>query len=289
MAKEVTVNLFDVEWDDKQTQKLSETLEEFSNLPLGDRWRGDIRLEKVVSTQVLKLAAYKLDFTKKREVGPGKLADGTAITSIRMERTENFGEETAAIFVPAKKWLLILHNPAGVGPSRMMAYCNSLDPGNANRHFDYQANPKLDPTVLQKLKSMKHISNLSVTATLDALNDDGASLGRSLAEASRPAQARRISFQMSANDAHKKGKYLQRDSVVSMLDRLLRRDDDVSKLQVTGELAEAGGKDMMIDLLQHKLRRKYNANELAIIEHRYTLESRWDLLDRSLRGWQNSL
>ena len=142
---------------------------------------------------------------------------------------------------------------------------------------------------IKKLKDMKNISNLSVTATIDALDIDGANLGKSLAEATRPAQARRISFQMSANDAHKKGKHLERTSVVSMLKHLLKRDDDVSKLQVTGELPEAGGKDMMIDLLQHKLRRKYNASELAVIEHRYTLESRWDLLDRSLRGWQNTL
>ena len=43
MAKKVTVNLFDVSWTEKRTQRLSDTLHEFSQLPLEDRWRGDIR------------------------------------------------------------------------------------------------------------------------------------------------------------------------------------------------------------------------------------------------------
>ena len=206
-----------------------------------------------------------------------------------MERTENFGEETAAYFVPSRKWLLILHNQAGIGSSRIMSYCNALDPGNANRHFNYSANPKLDATILQKLQDMKNISGLSVTATVDALNANGANLGMSLAAASRPAKARRLSFQMSANDAHKKGRSLERGMVMSFVDNLLGHPDDVTKLQVTGESEDVAGKDMMIDLLKHKLLRKYSADELTIIEHRYTLESRWDLLDRSFRGWHTTI
>jgi len=43
MAKQVSVNIFDVEWDELgKTQKLSDTLDEFLVLPLDQRWREDM-------------------------------------------------------------------------------------------------------------------------------------------------------------------------------------------------------------------------------------------------------
>lgn len=290
MGKMVTVNLFDVDWNHDRSQPLEETLEEFGRLPLGHRWRDDVRLERVEAAQVLKDSAYLLDFARKREVGPGKLADTTAITNIRMEESENFGEETAALYVPRRRWLLVLHNQAGIGPTRMMSYLNALDPGNAERHFDYSASPKLDSTILQKLKEMQKFTGLTVTATVDALDAAQSSLGTSLAEATRPAKARRINFHLAANEPHKKGRFLDRGHILRLIHGLRREDEDsVTKLQVTGESPDVAGKDMLIDLIRHKIRRKYDASELKVIEHRYTRRSRWDLLDRSLRGWQNTL
>ena len=158
MSKQVTVNIFDIEWDEKRgTQKLSDTLDEFRELALDKRWRDDIRLEYIEVEEIEGARVYKLDFVKRREVGPGRLASGTPIKSIQMAGDEDFGEETAAYYVPKKKWLLVLNNPSGVGPSRMMAYCNALDPGAEDRHFDYAALPKLDTAVLKKLKGSDQI------------------------------------------------------------------------------------------------------------------------------------
>ena len=289
MVKQVTVNLYDVEWDQQRSQPLADTLQEFDRLPLAQRWRSDVRLERVSEIQTQNRQVFRLDFTKKREVGPGKLADATAITSIRMAINENFGEETAAFYVPTRNWLLILHNQAGIGPTRMMSYCNALDPGNANRHFSYVASPKLDATILRKLQTMRTYSKLSVKASVDALDQEGERFGMSLAEATRPAHARVISFELSANEAHRKGLSLDRGFVRSTINALRRMGDDVSRLQVTGESDEVAGKDMMIDLLQHKLKRKYRSDELIVNDHRYTLESRWDILQRAFIGWNSNL
>lgn len=286
MTKQVTVNIFDVEWDEKRgTQKLSDTLDEFSQLPLDQRWRDDIRLEGVETQEIVNFKVYKLDFVKRREVGPGRLANGTAIKAIKMALDEDFGEETAAFYVPKKKWLLVLHNHAGVGPSRMMAYCNALDPGVADRHFDYAALPKLDAAVLQKLNGLKGITSVSVTATMDALTAAEAQSGTSLAQASRAVKSKRISIQLLANDSRKKGSFLDGLPIRSLIDGLLKGGDDVTKLQVSGESHDVGGKDTVIDLLHHKIKRKFSADDLRIEEHRYTLSSRWDLLHRAFRGW----
>ena len=290
MAKQVSVNIFDIQWDENRgTQKLSETLDEFEGLPLDKRWRDDVRLEKVKKSNILSFPVYMLDFVKKREVGPGRMADATAIKDIQLDQGENFGEETAALYVPKKKWLLVLHNQAGMGPSRIASYCNALDPGNANRHFDYEAHPKLDAAVMKKLKEMKGISSISVTATMDALNAAELGSGTSFAEASRPAKPNRISFQLMANPPHKKGMSLDKPLMKKLIYGLLKVGEDVTKLQVTGESDEVGGKDLLIDLLHHKIKRKFSADDLKIVAHRYTVESRWEMLDRSFRGWHNSL
>lgn len=290
MAKQVSVNIFDIQWDEKRgTQKLSDTFDEFASLPLDRRWRDDVRLELVKQSVILGFPVYMLDFVKKREVGPGRMADATAIKDIKLDRGENFGEETAALYVPKKKWLLVLHNQAGMGPSRIASYCNALDPGNSERHFDYEAQPKLDAAVMKKLNAMRGISTISITATMDALNAAEAGAGTSFAEASRPAKPNRLSFQLMANPPYKKGRFLDGILMKKLIDGLLRGGEDVTKLEVTGESDEVGGKDMLIDLLHHKVKRKFSADELKIVAHRYTVESRWDMLDRCFRGWHNAL
>ncbi|WP_180125644.1 DUF6731 family protein [Rhodoferax sp. BLA1] len=290
MAKQVTVNIFDVEWDERTTvQKLSDTLDEFKLLPLEKRWRDDVRLEHIEVGEFDGTRLYKLDFVKRRDIGPGRLASGSPIKAIQMAMDEDFGEETAAIYVPHKKWLLVLHNVAGVGPSRMMAYCNALDPGNADRHFNYAANPKLDPAVMKRLKGMTGISSIDVTATMDAFQDADADSGMDIARATRVAKPKRISLQLMANESRKRGSFLENVRIKKFIDGMLRHGEDVTKLQVSGESPEADGKDLVIDLLHHKVKRKFSADELDVVEHRYTRKSRLGLLERSYHGWRNTL
>ena len=64
-----------------------------------------MRLELVKTSNILNFPVYLLDFVKKREVGLGRMADATAIKDIKLDHGENFGEETAALYIPKKKWL----------------------------------------------------------------------------------------------------------------------------------------------------------------------------------------
>lgn len=288
MAKMVTVNLFDVDWTPQTCQKLSDTLDEFNQLTLDQRWRGDLRLE-----QVLKIpaglypnmpAVYHLDFVKKREVGPGKLGNAVPVSGIQMQIDEDFGEETAALYVPSKKWLLILHNHSGIGPTRMAEYFNAVDPGSA-RQFAYSVNPKLDPTVVARLGGLKNITSVEITATVDALEASQSTVGTALALATKPAHAQRVSITLGANTGKKKLNFLSSQSVKSMINKLRAQNDDVSVLRVKGEDPTTGKKDQVINLLEHKIKRRFGANELKVVDHRYTINSRWDMLDRALLGW----
>lgn len=286
MATEVSVNLFDIEWSAGKTQKLSETLDEFSRLPLDQRWRGEIRLEQIQEEDVARKRVYLLDFTKRREVGPGRLGHRAPIADIKLDRDEDFGEETAALYCPAKKWLLVLHNQSGVGPSRMMSYFNALDPGVADRHFDYGATPQLDPTAVRRFRGMKKISTVRVTATVGALAAAQADAGDALASATRAVNAKRITFELKANSAWGRGDVLSQRPTMQFIEGLQGQNDEVTKLEVVGQI---DGRDQMINLLEHRVRRKYSVAELQVLHHRYTLESRWKLLLRTFTFWQENL
>lgn len=288
MTKMITINLFDVDSTPQTVQKLSDTLDEFNGLQLNQRWRGDIRLE-----QILKIPAgsypklpqlYHLDFAKKREVGPGKLGDAVPVSGIQMRKDEDFGEETAAIYVPSKKWLLILNNQAGIGPTRMAEYFNAVDPGSS-RHFAYSVSPKLDPSVLQRLGGMKNLTSVDITATVDALDATNSQLGTAVAVATKPTKAERISITLGANSGRKKLNFLSSKPVIDLVGKLRVKGDAVTVLRVTGEDPTTGKKDQVINLLEHKIKRQYRADELKVVDHRYTIQSRWDMLDKALLGW----
>lgn len=46
MTKYVSVNLFSIDFGDN-TQKLSSTIEDYNLIELKNRWRGEIRLDKI--------------------------------------------------------------------------------------------------------------------------------------------------------------------------------------------------------------------------------------------------
>lgn len=284
----VTINLFDIDWTPQTAQKLSDTLDDFALLSLDKRWRNDIRLEQVINVpqnSVRRLPEiYHLDFVKKREVGPGKLGNSAPVSGIQMRQDEDFGEETAAIYVPSKKWLLILNNQAGIGPSRMTEYFNAIDPGSS-KQFAYSASARLDPTVLKRLGGMSNLTSVDITATVDALGATNDAVGLAVAQATKTAQAKRISITLGANEGRKKTNFLSSKIVINLVNKLCGQGDDVTVLKVKGEDPTTGRKDQVINLLEHKIKQQYRVDELKVVDHRYTINSRWALLEKALKGW----
>lgn len=292
MAKKVTINLFDVSWTEKKTQKLSDTLMEFSALPLEQRWRSDIRLdriERMPSDAALPVDVFHLDFAKARAIGPGKIAPRTVISDVGLQREELFGEETAAIYVPKKKWLVVLHNQYGIGPNRIAEYLNALDPGNHERSFDYEVSPKIDASALQRMRQMKRMSEVTVTANVGAFDDVNSDVGESVKDAATAAQAHRLHLKLVANPAHKKGKFLHLPAVKSLVNAMLRQGDDVARLEVKGGGGAADEKDQVINLLHHKIRKQSPDTALIVSNHRYTFESKIHLLRATCRAWLDTL
>lgn len=277
------MNLFDISWDDQATQALEETINTYAAMNLQDRWRNDIRLDFVLPSFFNNSDIYYLDFSKKRDIGPGKLSSIEEVSPINLGNGYSFGEETSALYIPSKRVLLILYNHYGVGPSRMMEYFNIVNPTDDKSFLSYYSMPRLSPIAYKQFKSMKSFDKVQVTATIEALAEDQHSAGVSFARASRSLGGRRINFEINANEAYQKGDYLRKGPVKSFIEKLRGKDEDqVSSLKVKGKV---GGRDKLIDLIDQKITQKFSDRDLTVLHNKYTIQSKRDLLTRSLRGW----
>ena len=291
MTTYVTVNLFEVLWNDDVSPRLSEVLAEYSRLPIDQRWRGDIRLENIDRFQAdesVNSEHYVLNFVKQRGIGPGKVASTVPVSDIELDDGEQFGEETAALYLPSQRWLLILNNKHGIGPSRMAEYFNAVDPGNMNRHFDYTVAPCIDRNVLERMKKMRNLTAVEVVASVGAFEHSSVDIGESVEQAAAAASAVRVSVKLEANEAYRKGNFLDFAPTNAFIQSLLGRSDKLQKLDVKGA-ENADTKDDVIHLIEHKIRTRRNASELSVVHHRYTHTSKIDLLKRVCRGWITEL
>ena len=285
MTRYVTINLFDVEHGAK-TQRLSDTLDAFDSLPLAQRWRSDMRLDQIERTpgdQVLKQTAYHLDFSKQRDIGPGRLSQARALDHIGLASGESFGEETAALYLPSRKWMLVMHNPYGVGPSRIAGYLNDLNPGNLE--LDYALTPRIDSAALARMRRMPNFSEVEVTANVGAFSETDEMVGESVAEAAEEAKAMRIHLKLMANEKYGRGGKLNLQAANRLIKGLLNRGDDVQTLKVKSSDVSQDMQDRVVDLIEHKIRQRYPDTMLSVDRHRYTYASKIDLLRRACRGW----
>src|SRR5450830_31353 len=292
MTRQVTVNLFEVQWTDGKTQKLSSTLNEYMGLPLGQRWRGDFRLDRVereAADNIVPHPAFHLDFARQREIGPGRLSANSEIKDVSLEVNENFGEETSALYLPTKKWLLVLNNQFGVGPNRMAEYFNALDPGNHERHFDYSVSAYLDNKVMEKMRAMKRFSEIEISANVGAFSNAADSISESVTEAAAGAKAARLYVKLCANEPHKKGGALDPGKIKAMIKSLLSSEDAVDKINVRGGDAAINGKDQLLQLIEHKVKLQFPETELEVVKHRYSYTSRIRVLRRACRAWLDTL
>lgn len=291
MTRYVTVNLFEVH-QGARTQALADTLDEFAALPIDQRWRSDIRLDqawRVAADGVLAHVAYHLGFAKGRPIGPGRMSAHQPVTDVGLNGGEQFGEETAALFLPHKGWLLALHNQYGVGPSRMAGYFNALDPGSADRHFDYEVRPMIDRQTLARMNAMGGFAQLWVTASVGAFEALDDEVGESVSQAADATNAMRVELRLAANALHRRGGKLNMLAARRFINGLLSHGDGVDKIEVKSSDAQLETSDRVVDLIEHKVRRRYPDTQLNVLHHRYTYASKIDLLRRACRGWLDEM
>lgn len=286
----VTINLFEVKKSER-TQRLSRTLEEYALLDLQQRLRDDVRLDYVFChppDQIVPHVSWDLNFAKGRVIGPGRMDRSLPVADIGLTAGQMFGEETTALYLPHRRWLLVLSNHYGVGPAKMGSYLNALDPGSS-RHFDYSVQPMLDRTTVARMEQMQRISEVEIVASVGAFAGADDVTGESVLEAAQATGALRVSLKLVAHHKHGRGGRLNMAPIRQLIDHLLPQDDGIEKLSVRGGGDELERKDLAINLIEQKIKCTYPSRALLIEGNRYTFASKIDLLRRACRGWLETL
>lgn len=281
----ISIHLFDLR--SPSGRNLPDLTDQISHTAKQHRWRdiggSDVALLETRRDRQRDLIL--LDFVKRRYVGPGKVKADSEVDSFDFERGENFGEETSAIFDVQRGWLVVQYNQHGVRAPSIAEYLNIY---NHDAESDWQVDAKLDPAVEARLRRKSNVRSAQIKIRLsnqmtDLMREQGEGLGRALDRAGREAQAATLSVELSMS--HNEGFLGQAvRSLVRRLSEAADVDGDVKQLRLVAREGEHG-QDETIDLLRHKLKKRYSSDDLEVERGRYTLDSRWRALMRVHAGW----
>ena len=261
-------------------------------MAIADRWRDGIRLDHIEprpANASIAVDTFLLEFSKSRVIGPGRMGNATPLQDIGLAAGEFFGEETTALYVPSKTWLIVLNNHYGVGPSRMATYFNALDASNSARYLDYTVEPMIDRSALNRMSKMRRFAEVEISARVGAFSESDDPLAESVHEAASQAHAARISFRMMANEKHQRGNSLIPTAVKAFVKKMLSNSDNLDRLVVKSDDQTVETKDKLVDLLKHKISLSFSERELMISGGRYTPLSKVNLLQRACRGWLETI
>jgi hypothetical protein len=245
------------------------------------------RLEHLKEDSALGL--WFLDFSRLSSGhGPGKASKKTPTTGFKFEPGEEFSEETACLYVPARKALLVQYNHSGPRAGAIADYLNSY-PADATYAWEFE--PKYDEDIEQKFA--KRAATRRVTFAIDTryLTDADRSAGVSLASAldiGANTGGTRIQLTISASNESKSFLKKGFDKTIANLKKLAETNPDaVSKLKVT--FAENLDEKLQIaDLLAQRLS-KTLTDVKADLDHRIPRSRRYEALLRVYNGWTGTL
>lgn len=290
MRGKMKVHLFKVVQHD-----LSDPLEDLLKAIRGDdlearlRMIGshEIRVEDIKKTRE---GLWLMDFVKFRnEHGPGRAHRTKPITGFDFEADEAFGEETAALYDPAHKCMLVQYNHSGVRSGSIQQYLCQYDASKANL---YDLAVVFDHETERKLASKTFFSRLAVSMAVSRLTEADRDAGIPLSEAigiGGEYGAKQVSLTLSMGP----GKHNGLDSgeiknALRWVKKLLRTEDDaITRAEVTCK-ENADGIAEVLDLIHQRLTLGFDdINKGADL--RYPLDERWERLIRAHRGWSNTI
>lgn len=291
--KKLKVNLFQVLRGDRDVP-LEDVLRELAQVEIQHRTSRvgayDVRLEHILEpeSEGNPTPYWLMDFVKFRDThGPGKAARNTAIRGFDLQPEEYFGEETAALYDPERKYLLLQYNHNGVKSTPISLYLNNFFQDD-RRVANYEFRMKLDEASEVKLAKKQHITKMHFKIApmkfTAAHRAEGVSLDRVLAFSNNHDGA-----SIEITIAAARGEKLQKvndilDSLRSF--RQADREQDTQAitqfdLEAKEELDERAEK---INMLMPALVQVMSGVEQGD-DRRLTLKSRWDALVRARRGW----
>lgn len=293
MTGSMKVHLYDVRRH--TSPPIDQTLPTIFTQPLAQRMRtianADMRLETLAAPNSPNNNSpyWLLDFTNLRfRHGPGKANRAAPVIGFNLGPDDGFGEETAALYDPQHRVILVQYNHHGPRASAICSYINSFDGSTTH---DYEFTVRLDAQAANRLNGKSILKKIVVKITPPkisaAMRNGGTSLNRAL-QISDDLDGNTIELTITSGRS-KNGKlnFMRAKSFVQSIVQLTNTTGAVDSLKVTGQ-ASQGTPIEVIDLIEEKMETEITNLTLGT-DLRYTQESRWTALVRARNGWNSIL
>ena len=182
---------------------------------------------------------------------PVKASENAGIDDLGLKADEGIGEETAFLYSPADKVLILQRNRQGVSYTRFEDYFNHMDEDNTMIALF----PMMTRAALERMKNAAGFRALTITVApvsgTDDLKDCGASVSHAM-DAMDALGGERISFTVSLK--HRQGNTLDRRSIMDTVKNLLHRRErgsDIATLQLRADEEDDGVN--VIDFIKDRL------------------------------------
>lgn len=267
-------------------QLLVEVLKKVSRLPLGKRLRTvgllDMRLEDIQEPST-ESAAWRLDFCKLRNQGPGKAGPGLATQSFDLQTGERFSEETAMVFDAVTGYATVQYNHYGPRAPAIADYLSMFLP----QGLSYELLIQLDPTAqarLQRKKKFTRIAFRVAPARLSAAwRENNISMYKAIEAQRQTYGGDWVAVEVSLERRSSATLNLI-DKVKGVLGLANEGDDVVTELVVTGRDADDDRVDV-VNLLSGKLVQTYKRLPLDT-GFRVSAVDRWIRLEDAMKTWR---
>lgn len=289
----VSVHLYEVvPHDAKRSAPVEKLIDRIDKEPHERRIRvvghTEVRLEELERTED---GYYLMDFVRFRfESGPGRADRKKKIQGFHFAPGEGFGEETAALYDPSTRHMVVQYNQHGVRSGRIAEYLSNIDDNPVNQ---YELEPRFEPHIEHRL-ARKHIvrafrfrvstrhlhkvdrdAGASLTDTLKLGDHFGAETIDVMLRASRAKRSNSLDL----SEFRRAWRWLQH--------RMGFDEHSVDAVSLIGK-DDADSKAEIINLLGHRLKETFT--DLAPNDDlRFPIEQRWSALLRARSGWEKVL
>ena len=222
---------------------------------------------------------------KIRPNGPGRVHPAQPIQGFAFNPGEQFGEETALLYVERTKRMLIQYNHNSVRAGSIQQYLNLFHANPDHAHF---LDVMIDPNAMRRLQQKQQFHRVELSIAVEKLTPSDRQRGLSVMaaiDATQDLGARNLEISFSMGHGRNAGMKKEKvDGLMNWVMHLLRRNPDaLSKAKMSGK-ENIDGVSEVLDLLHQRL--TFDAGELDISnDRRISLDLRCAALDRADRAY----
>jgi len=270
---------------------LETMIQNIAGVPLENRIRQvttqPIRMDDPIAPDDKFKGVWRLSFLKFRSEGPGRASPSTVAKSIPLAEGESFSEDTAAIYDPESKALVVQYNHYGPRASAIEDYFTVW---TGAQHARYALLLQINQAAQARLRNKKLFTRLKFRVAPDRISDHwkkaNISLATSLKRTAEIGDGDWISVEISMDRQEHNRSLDIFDKIQSFIGLADEPRDAVTLLEIRGRDAVGEAVDS-VNLINERVEKLYR--DLPLDEgRRIPMEVRWNCLYDAYTTWKQS-